>query len=121
MPQGRCQGDCVTHLAQRLIFILLASAMTDYAVSSDELKAGAGSEIVSQTCIPCHSLKLVTQNRADRQGWLSMIRWMQEKQGLWQLGENEDKILYYLSTYYGPKKSFRRAPLPVELMPPVES
>jgi hypothetical protein len=46
---------------------------------------------------------------------------MQEKQGLWQLGENEDKILDYLSTYYGPKKSFRRAPLPVELMPPVES
>ena len=121
MPQSRCQGDYVKHLAPRLIFILLASAMTNYAVSSDELKAGAGSKIVSQTCIPCHSLKLVTQNRADRQGWLSMIRWMQEKQGLWQLGENEDKILDYLSTYYGPKKSFRRAPLPVELMPPVES
>lgn len=109
------------HLTQRLIFILLASATTDNAISSDELKAGAGSEIVSQTCIPCHSLKLVTQNRADREGWLSMIRWMQEKQGLWQLGKNEDKILDYLSTYYGPTKSFRRAPLPVELMPPIDS
>jgi len=86
--------------------------------AADDLKPGPNSEIVRQTCVACHSLKLVTQNRADKAGWLAMIRWMQEKQGLWPLGENEDKILVYLSTYYGPTKSFRRAPLPREQMPP---
>jgi len=86
--------------------------------AADELKPGLNSEIVSQTCIACHSLKLVTQNRANKAGWLAMIRWMQAEQGLWPLGENEDKILEYLSTYYGPTKSFRRAPLSRDLMPP---
>ncbi len=100
-----------------LALSLLLSGISHHALSADELKTGPNSEIVAQTCVPCHSLKLVTQNRADRQGWLSMIRWMQEKQGLWPLGENEDKILDYLSTYYGPTKSFRRAPIPSELMP----
>ena len=120
MPQSRCQGDCVKHLAPRLILILLASAMTDYAVSSDELKAGAGSEIVSQTCIPCHSLKLVTQNRADRQGWLSMIRWMQEKHGLWELGTLETPILDYLEKHYSPKESGRRPPIAGHLLPKLD-
>jgi len=111
----------VRRQSQLATLILVAAFSTDHAHSAEQLKPGLGSEIVSQTCIPCHSLKLVTQNRADREGWLSMIRWMQEKQGLWQLGENEEKILDYLSTYYGPTKSFRRAPLPAELMPPIDS
>ncbi len=106
---------------QLATLILVAVFSVDHAISAEQLKPGPDSEIVSQTCIPCHSLKLVTQNRADREGWLSMIRWMQAKQGLWPLGENEDKILDYLSTYYGPTKSFRRAPLPIQLMPPVDS
>ena len=97
-----------------------ASISPNTLYAADELKPGPNSEIVSQTCIACHSLKLVTQNRADKEGWLAMIRWMQEKQGLWPLGENEDKILEYLSTYYGPTKSFRRVPLPLDLMPPAE-
>lgn len=43
-----------------------------------------------------------------------MIVWMQETQKLWDLGENEDKILDYLATYLGPEKKGRRAPLEVE-------
>jgi hypothetical protein len=106
-------------MKNRIIGLLLFAGSTHLSISyaADELKAGLNAEIVSQTCIACHSLKLVTQNRADREGWLAMIRWMQEKQGLWPLGDNEDKILDYLSTYYGPTKSFRRAPLPPALMP----
>ncbi|MFT6435341.1 MAG: hypothetical protein ACJAVI_003396 [Candidatus Azotimanducaceae bacterium] len=105
-----------------IIGLLLFAGTTHLSISyaEDELKAGLNVEIVSQTCIACHSLKLVTQNRADREGWLAMIRWMQEKQGLWPLGDNEDKILDYLSAYYGPTKSFRRTPLSSALMPPEE-
>ena len=52
-----------------------------------------GFAIVNGTCTTCHSAKLVTQNRATRQGWAEMIDWMQETQGLWDLGENEKAIL----------------------------
>ena len=44
-----------------------------------------GFEEVKKTCTVCHSPMLITQNKADRDGWLEMIRWMQDKQGLWQL------------------------------------
>lgn len=70
--------------------------------------------MVKQTCTACHSGKLVTQNRASREGWLDMIRWMQATQKLWDLGQNEDKILDYLAKYYGPQKKGRRAPAEVE-------
>jgi len=68
-------------------------------------------QLVIGNCTSCHSAKLVTQNRATRDGWKSMIEWMQETQGLWELGDNEPLILDYLAKHYGPKKQGRRAPL----------
>lgn len=70
--------------------------------------------IVKSTCTACHSAKLVTQNRATREGWLEMIRWMQETQKLWDLGDNEDLILDYLAQFYGPEDQGRRAPVEIE-------
>jgi hypothetical protein len=55
----------------------------------------------------------VAQNRADRDGWLQMIRWMQDTQNLWPLGEAEPVILDYLAENYGPLPRGRRAPLEV--------
>ena len=75
------------------------------------LVVGENWELVRTTCTACHSGKLVTQNRADREGWTKMIRWMQETQNLWDLGENEGPILDYLATYYAPQKKGRRARL----------
>jgi hypothetical protein len=73
----------------------------------------AGFEVVRGTCTACHSAKLVTQNRATRDGWLQMIRWMQATQGLWDLGPNEPIILDYLATNYAPEDTGRRANLDV--------
>ncbi|MFK7921575.1 MAG: monoheme cytochrome C [Bacteroidia bacterium] len=70
--------------------------------------------IVKATCTACHSAKLVTQNRATREGWEEMIRWMQRTQKLWDLGENEDPILDYLAAYYAPEDKGRRQNLVVE-------
>lgn len=70
-------------------------------------------QLVKANCTACHSSKLVLQNRATREGWQEMIRWMQETQNLWDLGENEDKILDYLATHYAPASQGRRAPLVV--------
>lgn len=68
-------------------------------------------QLIIGNCTNCHSAKMVTQNRASRDGWKSMIVWMQETQGLWDLGENEPLILDYLAKHYAPKKQGRRAPL----------
>jgi cytochrome c5 len=73
------------------------------------LKVAEGFEIVRAQCTACHSGKLVAQNRATRTGWQEMIRWMQDSQGLWPLGENEPIILNYLATNYGPEETGRRA------------
>lgn len=68
-------------------------------------------QIIAANCTACHSAKLVTQNRATREGWRSMIRWMQKTQNLWDLGKNEDIILDYLAKNYAPENKGRRAPL----------
>ena len=78
-----------------------------------------GFDVVSVQCTVCHSALLVTQNRASREGWLNMIRWMQETQGLWSLGEQEAVVLDYLAEYYGPQHLGRRPPLPAHLLPPM--
>lgn len=65
-------------------------------------------ELVRRSCTSCHSSKLVTQNRATRDGWEQMIDWMQNTQGLQDLGKYEVKILDYLEKNYSPKDVGRR-------------
>jgi hypothetical protein len=67
-----------------------------------------GLMIVKSTCGACHSTKLVAQNKFSRDGWIEVIRWMQAKQNLWDLGENEVAILDYLEKNCAPQKSGRR-------------
>ncbi len=59
-------------------------------------------------CTSCHSAKLVMQNRMSAERWHATIRWMQETQNLWPLGDNEDIIVDYLVTNYPPKNKGRR-------------
>ncbi len=109
-------------LPRLLPVIVMALACHQGRAAETDAKTGLvlapGFEIVSVQCTVCHSAKLITQNRADREGWLAMIRWMQETQGLWALGENETPIVDYLAVNYGPAASGRRPPLAPELLPP---
>jgi hypothetical protein len=76
------------------------------------LLAGDGLELVKANCTTCHSSALILQNRFTREGWNEKIVWMQETQGLWDLGENEPKILDYLAANYAPEAARgRRIPL----------
>lgn len=86
--------------------------------SKSGLALAPGFEVVNAQCTVCHSARLITQNRADRSGWLAMIRWMQDTQGLWPLGDSEEQVLDYLSVNYGPLSGGRRRPLAPELLPP---
>ncbi len=76
--------------------------------------AGEGLQLVIGNCTNCHSAKLVTQNRFTKEGWTNVIRWMQETQGLWDLGSNEEEIVNYLAKHYAPEARGRRKPLEVE-------
>lgn len=76
------------------------------------LVVGDGFEIVRTTCTGCHSSSIILQNRFTREGWKAKIVWMQETQGLWELGENEPIILDYLAKHYAPEPpKGRRIPL----------
>ncbi|MDA1068113.1 MAG: hypothetical protein O3C43_16615 [Verrucomicrobia bacterium] len=61
-------------------------------------------KLVATHCMLCHSTKGFTAVRLDRNNWEKIIRMMQEKNGLWQLGDIEPKILDYLETNYGLSK-----------------
>ena len=76
------------------------------------LVAGDGLTLVKANCTACHSSALILQNRFTREGWHSKIEWMQETQGLWDLGNNESMILDYLAANYAPEAPRgRRVPL----------
>lgn len=71
-----------------------------------------GADLVRAHCSACHSLALVAQNRMSRERWLATIRWMQDKQGLWDLGGAEAPIIDYLARNYGiTEPRWRRRPL----------
>lgn len=76
-----------------------------------------GYNMVAAHCSACHSPSLITQNAMSRERWLETIRWMQDTQKLWPLGDAEPTILDYLATWYGPKPQSRRPPLAPHLMP----
>lgn len=75
------------------------------------LIADEGLNLVIAHCTGCHSAQLITQNRATKEGWVRVIRWMQETQNLWDLGESEEAIVNYLTKNYSPEHWGRRMPL----------
>ncbi len=78
------------------------------------LRDGEHLQLVITQCTSCHSAKLITQNRATRQGWKDMIEWMQTTQGLQDLGSHESKIITYLTEHYAPQEVGRRQNLNIE-------
>ncbi len=97
--------------------IIAIEGQSDTEIFTDSIHNATGFiqgdhlELVIANCTGCHSSKLIIQNRADKEGWKAMIEWMQRTQNLPDLGENEEKIISYLSTYYAPTEQGRRKPL----------
>jgi len=107
--------------------LLLVGLLPFAAFASDQdpatgLIRNPGWEHVRAHCGGCHSHALVTSQRADRQTWLDIIRWMQATQNLWQIQpEVETQILDYLAANYPPQPNRRRAPIPPSLMPKADA
>ena len=116
-------GGVYYHLDPELLLFVPKKEITASSVQPDYdliengihvrtgLIAGDNVMLVVQNCTSCHSAKMITQNRATKEGWLSMIKWMQQTQNLWDLGANEEKIINYLAANYSPQKKGRRARL----------
>ena len=86
--------------------------------SASGLIVDSGWKTVKTHCTVCHSAKFITFQRGDRKSWSSMIKWMQNTQGLWQFDEaTEDTILTYLAKNYPAGESSRRRNLPPRDLP----
>lgn len=108
---------------QRLLLTALV-LLSPELMAADEIDKATGLivnpgwEMVRIHCGGCHSHALVTGQRADRQTWLDIIRWMQETQNLWQFDPaTETRMLDYLAANYPPQPNRRRAPIPPSLLP----
>lgn len=114
------RNNTIAEQAASVVPASVSEEDSDRVVDGIHLETGLiyaeGFDLVRGTCTACHSAKLVTQNRATKEGWIQMIRWMQETQGLWELGDNESTIINYLATNYGPQEVGRRANLDVEAL-----
>ena len=102
-----------------LAFLIISSAgLAEETDKTTGLVIDDGWQLVRIHCGGCHSHALVTGQRADRQTWLDMIRWMQATQNLWQFdAATESGILDYLARNYPPQPNRRRAPIPPSLLP----
>lgn len=72
------------------------------------LKEGEGLLTVVTHCTACHSAEIIIQNRMDKERWNATIRWMQETQNLWDLGDKQEVIVSYLVNNYPVVKKGRR-------------
>lgn len=77
------------------------------------LIADAGYELVVTNCTACHASDIIINNRFTADGWVNVIRWMQERQNLWDLGAKEGAIVDYLARNYAPKAQGRRKNLEI--------
>lgn len=109
-----------------LCIVLLSTVASWGADENAETDIGSGLlvapgwETVKANCTVCHSAHVITYQRGDREAWTSMIRWMQNTQGLWQFQETtEDTILTYLAASYPPGKPTRRKNLAPRDLPPL--
>lgn len=93
----------------RAILIGLLLGIVAPAVAGDGdfggLPPGPGREEVFALCDACHSLKLVTQQGLDRDGWDETLDYMTGEQGMADLEPGERKlILDYLARNFGPDR-----------------
>lgn len=101
-----------------LILTASATSVAQTNTAASDLVREQGWELVRDNCTECHSSQIIVQNSGTREVWKSRIEWMQDSQGLGELGpELEASILDYLSANYGQKTASRRQPLAAHLMP----
>jgi len=61
-------------------------------------------ELVDAYCTACHSASIVMQQRATSERWKELLIWMESKQGMAKIPEqDEDLLLEYLGRHFSTK------------------
>lgn len=102
--------------ARLVLVLLLAVGLNAEQSQKREIDAASGLivdqdqawEHVRDHCTSCHSSQTFTQQKLSKKKWLDVIRRMQKEEGLWDLGEYEDKIVTYLAAYYSENSNTER-------------
>jgi len=100
----KMKTNVLFHLTAWMILLTCLSTLEAAETKTDPatgLAIAKSWNLVATHCMLCHSTKGFTAVRLDRKNWEKIIRTMQEKNGLWQLGDIEPKILDYLEQNYG--------------------
>ena len=100
-----------------LCFVVLLLMVSFKALAEVDVTTGLvnapGFEFVKSQCTICHSGSLIVSQRLREKDWVRMIRWMQEEQGLWSLGDLEEPIVGYLTKHYGVSVNLNRRRKPL--------
>lgn len=98
---------------KRLILLVAAMGLMLATISNSQeidmeaelamLPDGAGKEEVFYTCVVCHSIRTVVQQKLSKNMWDETLDWMVDEQGMPEL-DDEDRtvILNYLSEHVSP-------------------
>ena len=66
------------------------------------LPRSEGYDLVAAYCSACHSLRIVMQQKQNRDGWDYLLTWMVEQQGMGELyPDDRDQVLEYLTREFG--------------------
>ena len=88
--------------------ILIALGLMAAAWSADQATLDRGKKEEQQSCLPCHSLRLIHSQRLSKAGWTKELTKME---GWGTVIKDRDALLEYLLDNYGDDK-----PLPAPAM-----
>lgn len=89
---------------KKLAFILISTPLLTIALDENvKLKNGPGKDLVEANCVACHSLDYIQMNSPflDKKGWEATVNKMIKVFGAPIKEEDVQKIVEYLSKYYG--------------------
>ena len=97
----RSRKDSIIFALFAVVMLLASDLSAKEKGNYQGLPAGDGVDLVLENCTACHSTEIIRENHMSRKAWDEIITWMQEKQGLWELGEDRKIILDYLAKAQG--------------------
>ena len=105
IKSNRSGKDWIKFTLLAMVIILASDLSAKEKTNYQGLPAGDGVDLVLENCTACHSTEIIRENHMSRKAWDETITWMQEKQGLWELGKDRKIILDYLSKAQGLEKN----------------
>jgi len=89
------------------VFVWAVAMLVVPAIYAQELPEGKGKDLVASYCAACHGLESVTSQKANKEGWETIVNYMVSR-GLSATNDELKTIVDYLAA------AFPQAPVPVK-------